>query len=40
MGAGKVGRLLAESLENEYNVKLLDKDIDKANSVREKLNNT
>jgi len=40
MGAGKLGRLLAASLENEYDVKLLDKNIDKADSVSEKLPNT
>jgi len=40
MGAGKVGRLLAKSLENEYNVKLVEKDIEKAEIVSDKLKNT
>ena len=40
MGAGKIGRLLASSLENEYNLKLLEKNIEKADAISDKLKNT
>ena len=40
MGGGKVGRLLAASLEDEYNLKLLEKNIEKADSISDKLKNT
>ena len=40
MGAGKIGRLLSNSLENDYNVKLLEKNSDKADAVNNKLKNT
>ena len=40
MGAGKIGRLLASSLEKNYNVKLLEKNVEKAQSVSDKLENT
>ena len=40
MGAGKIGRLLSDSLENDYNVKLLEKNSDKAEVVSNKLKNT
>ena len=40
MGAGKIGRLLAGSLQNDYNVKLLDKNIEKAENASDKLDNT
>ena len=40
MGAGKIGRLLAASLEDEYSVKLVEKNSDKADSVSGKLKNT
>ena len=40
MGGGKIGRLLASSLENEYNLKLLEKNIEKAEAISDKLENT
>ena len=40
MGAGKIGRLLADSLENDYNVKLLERDVEKAQLASDKLKNT
>ena len=40
MGAGKIGRLLASSLEDEYNLKLLEKNVEKADSISDKLKNT
>ena len=40
MGAGKIGRLLAYGLEDEYNLKLLEKNIEKADSISDKLKNT
>ena len=40
MGAGKIGRLLAGSLEEDYNVKLLEKNEEKADIVNDKLKNT
>jgi len=40
MGAGKIGRLLAHSLEDDYNVKLLERDVEKAKLASDKLKNT
>jgi len=40
MGGGKIGRLLASSLENEYNLKLLEKNVEKAEAISDKLKNT
>ena len=40
MGGGKVGRLIASSLQDDYNVKLLEKDVEKAELISDKLENT
>jgi len=40
MGGGKVGRLIATSLQDHYNVKLLEKDVEKAELISDKLENT
>ena len=40
MGGGKVGRLIAASLQDDYNVKLLEKDVEKAELISDKLENT
>jgi len=40
MGGGKVGRLVASSLQDDYNVKLLEKDVEKAELISDKLENT
>ena len=40
MGGGKIGRLLAGNLQNDYNVKLLEKNTEKAESISDKLENT
>jgi len=40
MGGGKVGRLVAASLQDDYNVKLLEKDAEKAELISDKLENT
>ena len=40
MGGGKIGRLLAASLEKKYNVKLLEKDVEKAELISDKFENT
>ena len=40
MGGGKIGRLVAASLQDDYNVKLLEKDIEKAELISDKLENT
>ena len=40
MGGGKVGRLIASSLQDDYNVKLLEKDVEKAGLISDKLENT
>ena len=40
MGGGKIGRLLAASLQDDYNVKLLEKDVEKAELISDKLENT
>jgi len=40
MGGGKVGRLIASSLQDDYNVKLLEKDVEKAELINDKLENT
>ncbi len=40
MGGGKVGRLVAASLQDDYNVKLLEKDVEKAELISDKLENT
>lgn len=40
MGGGKIGRSVAASLQNDYNVKLLEKDIEKAELISDKLENT
>jgi len=40
MGGGKIGRLLSGALENDYNVKLLEKNLEKADSINNKLKNT
>ena len=40
MGGGKIGRLLADSLQNDYNVKLLEKNVEKAENISDKLENT
>ena len=40
MGGGKLGRLVAASLQDDYNVKLLEKDTEKAELISDKLENT
>ena len=40
MGGGKIGRLVASSLQDDYNVKLLEKDVEKAELISDKLENT
>ena len=40
LGAGKVGRLLAKSLQTDYNVRIIEKDSDKAKKYSEKLIDT
>ena len=40
MGGGKIGRLIASSLQDDYNVKLLEKDTEKAELISDKLENT
>ena len=40
MGGGKIGRLLASSLQNDYNIKLLEKNVEKAELISDKLENT
>jgi len=40
MGGGKIGRLLANSLESDYSVKLLEKNVEKAEIISDKLENT
>jgi len=40
MGGGKVGRLIASSLQDDYNIKLLEKDVEKAELISDKLENT
>jgi trk system potassium uptake protein len=40
MGGGKIGRLVAASLQDDYNVKLLEKDLEKAELISDKLENT
>ncbi|MAJ44142.1 MAG: Trk system potassium transporter TrkA [Candidatus Marinimicrobia bacterium] len=37
LGAGKIGRLLAKSLQNDYNIRLVEKNVGKAWSIKEKL---
>ncbi len=39
-GAGKIGRLLAKSLQNDYNVRLVDHDGEKAKPISTKLSET
>ena len=40
MGGGKIGRLLAANLQDNYDVKLLEKDSEKAEQINDKLENT
>ena len=40
LGCGKIGRLLAKSLQNDYNVTLVEKNEDKAKEFSGKLSNT
>ena len=40
IGAGKIGRLLAKSLQYDYNVKIIEKSKDKANKYSPSLSNT
>ena len=40
LGSGKIGRLLGKSLQYDYNVKILEKNINKANKYAATLNNT
>jgi len=40
LGAGKIGRLLAKSLQFDYNVKIIEKNIDKAKSYSPSLTET
>ena len=40
MGAGKIGKLLAKSLQGDYNVKIIEHDYKKAKNIGKKLSNT
>ena len=40
LGAGKIGRLLAKSLQEDYNVRIIEHDHDKAKNIGKKLSNT
>ena len=40
LGAGKIGRLLAKSLQFDYNVKIIENDKDKANKYAQTLSNS
>jgi len=40
MGAGKIGRLLAKSLQKDYNVRIIEHDHDKAKKIGKKLSDT
>tara|TARA_B100001029_G_C15047663_1_gene448308 strand:+ start:360 stop:1706 length:1347 start_codon:yes stop_codon:yes gene_type:complete len=37
LGAGKIGRLLAKSLQNDYSIRLVEKNVGKAWNIKEKL---
>lgn len=40
LGAGKIGRLLSKSLQNDFNVKIIEKNKEKAKEYSKNLNNT
>ena len=40
LGAGKIGRLFAKSLQTDYNVRIVEYDIDKAKKIGKKLTDT
>ena len=40
LGSGKIGRLLSKSLENKFNIKIIEKDLSKAHALGESLDDS